>query len=91
VILVRVSRSNFNKDGPSPNDFEHLLKACQPASFGRAGEAVFDEKYRKAGKLDRSQFATNFCPYEAGMVDVVTQLLVPQYSHDKHRRSIKVT
>ena len=51
---------NFNEDGPSPKDFEHLLRACQPASFGRAGEAVLDEKYRKAGKLDRSQFATNF-------------------------------
>ena len=51
---------NSNKNGPSPKDFEHLLKACQPASFGRAGEAVLDERYRKAGKLDRSQFATNF-------------------------------
>jgi hypothetical protein len=81
---------NFNKDGPSSNDFEHLLKACQPASFGRAGEGVHDETYRKAGKLDRSQFATTFCPYEAGIVDVVTQLLVPQHEHGKHRRSIKV-
>lgn len=33
---------NFNKDSPSPKDFENLLKACQPASFGRAGEAVLD-------------------------------------------------
>jgi len=81
---------NFNKDGPTSNDLEHLLKACQPASFGRAGEAVLDEKYRKAGKLDRSQFATTFCPYEAGIIDVVTQLLVPQHKHGKHTRSIKV-
>jgi hypothetical protein len=80
----------FDRDGPSPKDFEHLLKACQPASFGRGGEAVLDEQYRKAGKLDRSQFATTFCPYEAGIVDVVTQLLVPQYKHGKHTRSIKV-
>jgi len=82
---------NFNQNGPSLHDFERLLKACQPASFGRAGEAVLDEKYRKAGKLDRSQFATNFCPYEAGIVDVVTQLLVPQHDHGRHERSIKVT
>ena len=81
---------NFNKDGPTSKDFDHLLKACQPASFGRAGEAVLDEEYRKAGKLDRSQFATTFCPYEAGIVDVVTQLLVPQHKHGKHTRSIKV-
>jgi hypothetical protein len=81
---------NFNRDGPSSKDFEKLLKTCQPASFGRAGEAILDEAYRKAGKLDRSQFATTFCPYEAGIVDVVTQLLVPQYKHGKHARSIKV-
>jgi hypothetical protein len=81
---------NFNKSGPSWQDFTLLLMACQPASFGHAGEAVLDEEYRKAGKLDRSQFATTFCPYEAGIIDVVTQLLVPQYKHDKHTRSIKV-
>jgi hypothetical protein len=81
----------FNKGGPSWKDFTHLLMACQPASFGRTGEAVLDEEYLKAGKLDRSQFATTFCPYEAGIIDVVTQLLVPQYKHDKHTRSIKVT
>jgi hypothetical protein len=80
----------FDKGGPSWKDFTHLLMACQPASFSRAGEAVLDEEYRIAGKLDRSQFATTFCPYEAGIIDVVTQLLVPQYKHDKHTRSIKV-
>jgi hypothetical protein len=80
----------FNKDGPSWKDFTHLLMACQPASFGRAGEAVLDEEYRKAGKLDRSEFATTFCPYEVGIIDVVAQLLVPHYKQDKHTRSIKV-
>ena len=80
---------NFGQDGPS-EDFEHLLQACQPASFGRGGEAVLDDKYRKAGKLDRSEFATNFCPYESGIVDVVTQLLAPRYEDDKHIRGIKV-
>lgn len=94
-IQVRFGRSgsgysvNFGQDGPS-GDFEHLLQACQPASFGRGGEAVLDDKYRKAGKLDRSEFATNFCPYESGIVDVVTQLLAPQYEDDKHVRGIKV-
>lgn len=82
----------FGQRGPSSNkDFEHLLKTCQPASFGRGGEAVHDEEYRKAGKLDTSQFATSFCPYEAGIIDVVTQLLVPHCKHGKHSRSIKVS
>lgn len=81
----------FGQNGPSSTkDFEQLLKACQPASFGRGGEAVLDEGYRKAGKLDISQFATSFCPYETGIIDVVTQLLVPDSEHGRHTRSIKV-
>lgn len=81
----------FDNNGPSSEDFKHLLKACDPASFGRGGEAILDEKYRKAGKLDCSQFATSFCPYETGIIDVITQLLVPQLKHEKHTRSIRVT
>ena len=32
---------NFNMDGTSLANFEHLLKACQPASFGRANEKQY--------------------------------------------------
>lgn len=80
----------FNHEGASPKALQQLIQACLPASLGRGGEAILDEAYRKAGKLDRSKFATSFCPYEAGIVDVVSQLLVPQYKHDKHTHSLKV-
>lgn len=80
----------FNANGVSDGELEQLLLACQPAFSGRGSEAVLDEKYRKAGKLDRTEFATTFCPYEAGIIDVVSQLLVPQYKHGEHTRSIKV-
>lgn len=70
---------------------QELISACLPATFGVGGNEVFDEEYRKAGKLDRSAFATTFSPYEAGIVDVVAQLLLPQTSHDKHMRSIKAS
>ena len=80
----------FSSDGVSPQELEQLILACQPTSFGRNGEAILDEGYRKAGKLDVGAFATSFCPYEAGIVDVVAQLLVPQTPQDKHARSIKV-
>ena len=73
----------------SSKEFQELLSVCQPASFGRGGEDVLDEDYRKAGKLDRTAFATNFCPYEAGIVDVVAQLLLPQTAQGWHMRSIK--
>ena len=47
------------------------------------------KSYRKAGKLDESDFATSFCPYTAGIVDIISQLLLPQLNHDKSTRSIK--
>jgi hypothetical protein len=63
----------FNKGGPSWKDFTHLLMACQPASFGRAGEAVLDKEYRKAGKFDRSQLPPP---------SVLTKLALSALSHN---------
>ncbi|KAF2771371.1 hypothetical protein EJ03DRAFT_268957, partial [Teratosphaeria nubilosa] len=57
-----------------------LINACVPASFGRGGENVFDESYRRAGALSAEDFMTDFCPYEAGIIDIVTQLLLPPMS-----------
>lgn len=54
-----------------------LLGDCQPATFGRDGEDVFDEEYRKASKLDASAFSSDLCPYELGIVDTVAELLMP--------------
>lgn len=33
-------------------------------------------------------FATSFCPYEAGIVGIISQLLLPQLTQDEHTRSI---
>ena len=33
-----------------------LLAACDPATFGRGNEDVYDESYRKAFKMDPSDF-----------------------------------
>jgi hypothetical protein len=84
--------SVFNIPGsdPSSKEFKELLNVSLPATFGRAGEEVLDEDYRKAGKLDRGQFTTDFCPYAAGIVDTLTQMLLPQTKQSKHNRSIKV-
>ncbi|TFK65054.1 hypothetical protein BDN72DRAFT_824990 [Pluteus cervinus] len=37
---------------------EALSAACAPASFGYGKETVFDESYRKAGKLDTNRFSS---------------------------------
>ena len=54
-----------------------LVQACQPATFGIGGRDVLDEGYRKAGKLDVSQFSSNFHPHDCGIVDTVQQILLP--------------
>jgi hypothetical protein len=57
--------------------FLNLINACEPATFGRESRDVYDEQYRKATKLDTSDFCTDFCPYETGIIDMVSQLLMP--------------
>lgn len=37
---------------------------------------MLDESYRKAGKLDRENFATNFDPMRAGLLSVVAEKLL---------------
>ncbi|GAB1740501.1 hypothetical protein NU219Hw_g5604t1 [Hortaea werneckii] len=64
----------------TPEDAEllqDLIAACHPATFGRAGHDVYDPTYRLAGALGPADFLTDFCPYETGICDLVTQLLLP--------------
>ena len=56
---------------------EELLKACAPVTFGKKGEEVLDESYRKAVKLDSDQFCTSFNPHEVGIVDAIAQSMLP--------------
>ncbi|THV99086.1 hypothetical protein D6D27_01152 [Aureobasidium pullulans] len=62
--------------------FLNLISTCEPASFGREGRDVFDEQYRKATKLDTTEFCSSFCPYETGIIDIVTQLLMPSVKRE---------
>ena len=57
--------------------FLNLVSTCEPATFGREGKDVYDEQYRKATKLDASDFCTDFCPYETGIIDMISQHLMP--------------
>jgi len=38
---------------------------------------VQDQKYRNAAKMFRSAFSSDFCPYEFGIIDTLTQALLP--------------
>ena len=40
-------------------DLDPLLAACDPATFGRGKEDIYDESYRKAFKMDASDFTVH--------------------------------
>lgn len=65
-----------------PSALQSLLTACAPATFGRNGQDVYDPTYRLAGALNASDFTTSLCPYALGIMDLVTQLLVPSIVPD---------
>ncbi|KAI5250616.1 hypothetical protein E4T42_04907 [Aureobasidium subglaciale] len=64
-------------DTSTDTAFTSLISSCEPAAFGRGGENVYDEQYCRATKLDVSDRCTDFCPYQTGIIDIVSQLLMP--------------
>lgn len=54
-----------------------LLSDCAPATFGHGDKDVLDENYRKAAKLDNTQFSTNFHPHDSGIIAAISQTLLP--------------
>ncbi|KAK7931209.1 hypothetical protein PG985_001921 [Apiospora marii] len=68
------------------SSLERLVQHCQPATFGRGGKDVYDESYRRAGKMDPTAFCTTFDPYSTGIIDTVAQVLLPSvYDSVTHR------
>ncbi|OSD03829.1 hypothetical protein PYCCODRAFT_1365254 [Trametes coccinea BRFM310] len=60
----------------SVEEVQRLAETCDPATFGVNQQDVYDETYRKAGKLDRREFALNFSPEQSGMLDAVRDSLL---------------
>ena len=55
---------------------EDLANVCTPATFGRDQVAIFDESYRRAGKLDVGRFSATFDPVDSGLLDQIQDLVV---------------
>ncbi|KAI9708275.1 MAG: hypothetical protein M1828_003011 [Chrysothrix sp. TS-e1954] len=67
-----------------------LVEDCQPATFGKNGQDVLDESYRKALKLDTDCFSTTFEPYSCGITNVITRMLLGNSNHDlSTRRNVR--
>lgn len=76
-------------DRDSQGSLEKLVGALEPASFGYHGKNVFDETYRKALKMDTTQFASTFNPYEFGIIDSIAQMLLPSTSKSDLARGLR--
>jgi len=64
-----------------------LEAACQPATFGVARNNVLDESYRKAGKMDASEFAAQFSPTSSGITEGIRKSL---FGGQTNNESVKV-
>jgi hypothetical protein len=74
------------RDIPLKENLKSLVKACQPATFGVNRKDVLDESYRKAGKLDSSEFGINLHIENSGLLDHVASSL---FQFDNEERYIK--
>jgi len=66
---------------------QDLSRACSPATFGLNNQDVFDESYRKAGKLDVGKFSWPFSP--ASRSDFIVQLISGLFPSDSLRKGIR--
>lgn len=83
--LVTFSRLDFID--ASDYALRRLADDCDPASFGRNSEAVLDEIYRKAGKLDAAHFSAVFDPERCGLMDQLRCLLLEGHNESTGVRS----
>lgn len=79
----------FPLEPKTKDNLHRLLSDMAPASFGRGGEDVHDETYRKASKMDPESFSTNFNPYELGIIDTIAQVLLPSAAKSDDFRGVR--
>jgi len=61
----------INFASSTPEQLDQLAAACGRATFGRGNQDVYDESYRKALKMDITDFAVQFDPTVSGLVKII--------------------
>jgi hypothetical protein len=59
------------------------VQACVPATFGVDQSDVFDESYRKAGKINIADFATKFDVEQSRIIDRIRAQLLTGLDESK--------
>jgi hypothetical protein len=60
-----------------------LTNACEPAGFGRNNENIYDESYRKAGRLSSDFFRPMLDIKAVGLIDLIRERLLRGSKDDK--------
>ncbi|RDB15254.1 hypothetical protein Hypma_004840 [Hypsizygus marmoreus] len=89
IIFYRHGKTGSWIDLPQATDadLKALVQACEPATFGMDRRDVLDDSYRKAWKLDKSNFAPKFDVTESSLMDRVRAQLMASPADET--RSIK--
>ncbi|KAJ7142874.1 hypothetical protein C8R44DRAFT_866152 [Mycena epipterygia] len=66
------SASRIDLGRATEENLAELASACEQATFGVDQTDVLDESYRKAGKLDLTEFAARLDVVASGLVDAIT-------------------
>src|ERR1700733_2489961 len=77
-IISRIDLSNAFE-----TELKQLSEACQPATFGVNQEDVLDESYRKAGKMDVTDFSPKFNLADSSLMDIVRSELLEGHKSNK--------
>jgi len=79
-VSFQRSNSSFNRfvnlASATSEEIDQLTAACDPATFGRGKKDVYDESYRKAVKMDASNFAVQFDPVRVGLIKIIEEQLL---------------
>lgn len=67
----------------TPEDLDLLVAACDPATFGRGSEDVYDETYRKAVKMDASNFAVHLDLAGFDLIQIIEDRLLQPETENK--------
>jgi len=68
-------------------DLGPLLAACDPATFGRGNEDIYDESYRKAFKMDASDFIVHPNITGSGLMRTIEYQLLQSGMENKYIRA----
>ncbi|PIL22770.1 hypothetical protein GSI_15464 [Ganoderma sinense ZZ0214-1] len=69
------------------DELDALEKACEPAPFGRNDQTIFDDSYRKAGKMEIDEFMLGFDAERAGLIEVIRSSLFHGAEEEKFVRA----